>query len=102
MRGRHASKQHAGVRVLKRHLNEASTPPPACACAVLPRLPPKPPEPLNSTALQTLASQDAASHDQYLKLLRFDDQIAELASRRGVCGWGVVGVCGGGVHWGVE
>ena len=59
-----------------------------CAClraAVVPKLPAKPTDQLNSLAMQTLASQDAASHDQYLKLLRFDDQIAELASRRG--GW---------------
>jgi hypothetical protein len=51
---------------------------------VVPKLAAKQTEPLNSVAMQTLASQDAASHDQYLKLLRFDDQIAELASRRGV------------------
>ncbi|GAB4822586.1 hypothetical protein N2152v2_009632 [Parachlorella kessleri] len=51
---------------------------------VVPKLPAKPTDQLNSLAMQTLASQDAASHDQYLKLLRFDDQIAELASRRGL------------------
>lgn len=92
---RQACQQAIRQQLLGRCSNLPCTLSVACACAVLPRLPPKPPEPLNSTALQTLASQDAASHDQYLKLLRFDDQIAELASRRGVCGW----VGGGGRGW---
>jgi hypothetical protein len=31
-----------------------------------------------------LAQQDAASQAQHLKVLRFDDQLAELATRRGL------------------
>lgn len=38
------------------------------------------PEPLTQQALTALAAQDAATHDQHLRLLRFDDRMAELVS----------------------
>lgn len=55
---------------------------PLPAAAVL--LEPRRAEPLSAEALGVLARQDAAAHDQYLRLLRFDDRLAELASQRGL------------------
>lgn len=46
------------------------------------------PDPLTQQALTALAAQDAATHDQHLRLLRFDDRMAELVS----CRWVVQGV----------
>ncbi|PSC74212.1 Ribulose bisphosphate carboxylase oxygenase chloroplastic [Micractinium conductrix] len=52
-------------------------------------LPPAPPlhprralPPLTPAALAALARQDAAAHALHLRLLRFDDQLADLASER--------------------
>ena len=61
-------------------------------CPAHPAAPPRweglAPEPLTQQALTALAAQDAATHDQHLRLLRFDDRMAELVS----CRWVVQGV----------
>lgn len=41
-------------------------------------------EALTPAALCALRQLDPASHDLHMRLLRFDDQLAELASRRGL------------------
>lgn len=73
-------------------------------------------QPLTAEALAALARQDAASHDQYLRLMCFDDRLAELASQRGLlvrfhvhairayqaqvqCVWWVGWATGGGSVW---
>ncbi len=58
---------------------------PASLKPFLPAAPPRweghAPELLTQQALAALAAQDAATHDQHLRLLRFDDRMAELVSR---------------------
>jgi hypothetical protein len=39
---------------------------------------------LSARALAVLARQDAALYDQHLRLMRFDEALADLASRRGL------------------
>lgn len=50
----------------------------------LPKFPIQESTPLNQAALQALRGQDAQSHDHTLRLLAFDDRLAELASQRGL------------------
>lgn len=70
-------------------------------------------EPLTPAALGALRQLDPAAHDLHLRLLRFDDRLAELASRRGLlvrfvlqhsarnAGSGVQQVRHGGLCWAV-
>lgn len=44
----------------------------------------QPAEPLTPQALEVLAEKDAALYDQHLRIMRFDDALAEVASRRGL------------------
>ncbi|KAI3429727.1 hypothetical protein D9Q98_010042 [Chlorella vulgaris] len=49
-----------------------------------PELEPCAVEVLSARALAVLARQDAAMYDQHLRLMRFDEALADLASRRGL------------------